>query len=101
MDSFITWNCPVSTAMWYRKIEATIIQAMRNIPNVIPRSEAFEISNSGIWNTRAANRPAMIRPQSAETQTRFLRTSKTKKSVSTAKAESNVESGQKGRGSKF
>ena len=78
----------------YRKIDATMIHAIRRRPKTNPSKEELRIINAGIRKTTSARRTATIIPLRAATQTRFFNTSRTKKSVSTGNAETRVERGQ-------
>src|SRR6185369_185449 len=87
MDCFITSNCPVSQAMLYRKIEATMIQAMRIMPKMNPCPADATTNNGGILKTISASTTAASSPHRADSQTRFFNTTSTNSSVSTGMAE--------------
>ena len=92
-------NCPVSTAMWYRKIEATMIQAMRSRPKTTPCSPAAATIEAGMRKAASASATAIAMPAAALTQTRLRRTTRTKNRVTTGSAETSVERGQDPSGS--
>jgi hypothetical protein len=99
IDSFITWNWPVSTAMLYRKIEATMIQAMRNRPKTTPSPPAAATIAAGIPKTPKASATAINSPSKAATQTRAFKTTSAKKSVTTGNADTSVDHRQSWSGS--
>ena len=85
--------------MLYKKIEATITQAMRIIPKMTPCPAAATTNTAGILNTSSASKTAITIPAKAETQTRAFNTTSTKNNVSTGKAAIAVESGHEFNGS--
>src|SRR5215210_6165441 len=99
MDCFITSNWPVSQATLYKKIEATMTQAMRIMPKMNPCPAAATTNTAGILKTSSASNTAINKPHNADTQTRAFTTTSTKNSVSTGKAETAVESGHEFNGS--
>lgn len=76
------------------------IQAIRNTPKTNPCRQAAAAIAAGILKTIRASAIATTRPLSAATQTRRFKTIRTKNSVRTGSAETNVDSGQKRKGSR-
>ncbi len=76
-----------------------MIQAIRRKPKTTPSAEALAIMEAGIPKASAARSTATTIPDSAAIQTRFRRTSSTKKRVRTGRAEASVESAQEPNGS--
>ena len=76
-----------------------MIHAILNIPKITPFAAAAPTIRAGIPKTTSARITAVNIPHIAENQTRFLSATRTKKSVNTGRAATNVESGQEPNGS--
>ena len=85
--------------MLYKKIDAMMIHAMRRTPKMNPCTHAAAAIAAGMLKTVSARTIATTMPLNADTQTRRFNTSRTKNSVRTGNAETNVDSCQKWSGS--
>ncbi len=75
------------------------IHAMRSTPKMNPCTHAAAAIAAGMLKTVTAKAIATIIPLNAATQTRLFITIRTKNSVRTGSADTNVDSGQKLNGS--
>ena len=85
--------------MLYRKIDATMIQAIRRSPKTTPSESAAATIVAGIQKTPIASATATAHPAIAAAHTRSRSTTSAKNNVATGAAETSVNSGQECSGS--